>query len=76
VGAAFDGEVVDCWLLVRECVGVAFGRSRLDLGVDTDSRGGGGVGAVGETWIAILKGRGASSASKALAAPVVGEDTR
>jgi hypothetical protein len=57
-------------------VGVVFERSRLDLCVDTDSRGGGGVGAAGETWIARLKGRGASRASRVLAGPVVGEDTR
>jgi hypothetical protein len=75
VGAAFDMEV-DCWLLERECVGVAFGRSRLALCVDTDSRGGGGVGAVGRTGLAKLRGRTAFGASKALGGPVIGEDMR
>jgi hypothetical protein len=75
VGTTFDGEV-DCSLLVRECVGVALGRSRLALCVDTDSRGGGGVGAVGRIGFAKLRGRSAFGASKVLRGPVVGEDMR
>jgi hypothetical protein len=55
---------------------VAFGRSRLALCIDTDSRGGGGVGAVGRTGFAKTRGGGAFGASKVLGGPVVGEDMR
>lgn len=55
---------------------MAFGRSRLALCIDTDSRGGGGVGAVGRTGFAKIRGGGAFGASKVLGGPVVGEDIR
>jgi hypothetical protein len=57
-------------------VGVVSVRSMLALGEGADSRGAGGVGAIGGTGIAILNGRGASGFSKVLAGPVVGEDMR